>query len=324
MSEEGGWGGEKDGGRETDEGERGDGRRLRPRKEVYKPLGREVRRFYADIHRLANKNRKRRNDENYHAYTNDGENFYRVLRVSEIPAEHGDELYVDVIPVELTDEFLEVLRRGVKVYYLRRLTLLAKRRQQLRLSKTSRNDVRTLMTLETRWFREVDENFLVMRRLTAAFRSLQRTYVSFLNRAKALQDAEKMIFMESVKAVEESMVKLASSLVSEAEKRYPYFNKVVEELGITGENHLLSKESLAEIMPYIERTGSYRHLKEFFGLFKGRKGVNKFYSKTARYALSRLTTAVLKNTRRARDEEQLLKRIWTTVKETRERLEAPA
>ncbi|MEM2238386.1 MAG: hypothetical protein QXR26_09125, partial [Candidatus Caldarchaeum sp.] len=137
--------------------------------------------------------------------------------------------------------------------------------------------------------------------------------------------AEKRILMKSVKAVEESMMEMASSIVSETEKRYPQFNKVVEELGITGENHLLSRESLAEIIPYVERSRSYRRLKKFFGLFKGRKGVNKIYSKTARCALSRLTTAVLKNTcHRARDEEQLLNRIWKTVKETRERLEAPA
>ncbi|MEM2652624.1 MAG: hypothetical protein QXU87_11200, partial [Candidatus Caldarchaeum sp.] len=60
-------------------------------------------------------------------------------------------------------------------------------------------------------------------------------------------------------------------------------------------------------------------------LYEGKKGVNKFYSKPARHALVRLTAAVLKNAyHRARDEEQLLKRIWKTVRETRERLEAPA
>ncbi|MEM0482392.1 MAG: hypothetical protein QXM16_05860 [Nitrososphaerota archaeon] len=294
-------------------------------KGVHKPLGREKRRFFADIHRMANKNRSRKSEENFHIYTVDGINFARTCKITDIPAGEGDELYVDCLPVELTDEFVEVLRRGVKILYLRRLTILAKKRKELQLSKTSRNDIKLLMALDPKWFREVDENYLVMRRLTAAFRSLLRTHASILNKAKALQDAEKNVLMKSARAVEESMMELASSIVSEAEKRYPYFNKVVEVIGITGENHLLAREALAEIMPYIERTRSFKRLKRFFGLFEAKNRVNKIYSKTARYALSRLTAAVLKNTHhRARDEEQLLKRIWKTVKETRERLGAPA
>ncbi|MEM2582494.1 MAG: hypothetical protein QXD09_06820, partial [Candidatus Caldarchaeum sp.] len=232
------------------------------RKQVYEPPGRVGRRFYADVHRLANKNRKRKNDEQHHVYSNDGEGFYRVSRVSEIPAEQGDELYVDTIPVELTDEFIEVLRRGVKVLYLRRMSVMAEKREELGLSKTSRNDVRAMMHIEPIWFREVDEDYLVMRRLTTAFRSLQRTYLSYLNRAKALPDDDRRLFMEVVHAVEKSMMETASSIVSEAEKRYPYFNKVVEELGITGENHLIAKEALAEIIPYVERTKSFKRLKK--------------------------------------------------------------
>ncbi|MEM2225668.1 MAG: hypothetical protein QXI60_11235 [Thermofilaceae archaeon] len=283
------------------------------------------RRFYADIHRLANKKRSGKNDENYHIYSVDGENFHKACKITDIPVEHGDELYVDTVPVELTDEFIEVLRRGVKVLYLRRMSVMAKKREQLGISKTARNDVRAMMQIEPRWFFEADENYLAIRRLAAVFRSLQRTYLSYLNRARALSDAEKKILMKTVKSVEESMMETASSIVSEAERRYPCFNKVVEELGITGENHLIAREALAEITPYIERTKSFKRLKKFFGLFEAKKGVNKIYSKPARHALSRLTAAVLKNTyHRARDEEQLLKRIWKTVKETRERLETPA
>ncbi|MEM1965661.1 MAG: hypothetical protein QXH12_06060 [Candidatus Caldarchaeum sp.] len=282
-------------------------------------------RFFADIHRLANKKRGRKTEENFHTYSIDGENFSRVRRITDIPAEADDELYVDTVPVELTDEFIELLKRGVRVLYLRRATVLAKKREELGFSKTARNDVRAMMQIEPRWFFEADESYLVIRRLAARFRSLQRTYLSYLNRARALSDAEKKILMKTVKSVEESMMETASSIVSEAERRYPCFNKVVEELGITGENHLIAREALAEITPYIERTKSFKRLKKFFGLFEAKKGVNKIYSKPARHALSRLTAAVLKNTyHRARDEEQLLKRIWKTVKETRERLETPA
>ncbi|MEM2484578.1 MAG: hypothetical protein QXR26_06500, partial [Candidatus Caldarchaeum sp.] len=227
------------------------------------------RRFYADVHRMANKNRKRKNDENYHIYTVDGENFGKACRITDIPAEAGDELYVDTIPVELTDEFIELLRRGVRVFYLRRMMVMAKKREELGLSKTARNDIRAIMHIDSRWFFEVDENYLVIRRLAVVFRSLQRTYLSYLNRAKALPDAERRLLMEIANAAEKSMMETASSIVSEAEKRYSQFKKVVEELGITGENHLIAKEALAEIIPYVERTKSFKRLKKFFGLYEG-------------------------------------------------------
>ncbi|MEM4306652.1 MAG: hypothetical protein QXD61_11865 [Candidatus Caldarchaeum sp.] len=233
---------------------------------------------------------------------------------------------MDTIPVELTDEFIEVLRRGVRVFYLRRLTLMARRREELNMSKTARNDIRALKSLEHKWFREVIEDYLVMRRLSTAFRSLLRMHANILNRAKALQDAEKMVLMKSAKVVEESMCELSLLIVAEAERRYPQFNKVVEELGITGDNHLFAREALAEVMMYVNMSRGYRRLTKFFGLFKGRKGINKFYSIPARAALARLTTGVLgKPHHRAEDEERILQTIWTTIRgEPRERLETPA
>ncbi|MEM0482589.1 MAG: hypothetical protein QXM16_06875 [Nitrososphaerota archaeon] len=289
-------------------------------------LGREKRRFFADIHRMADKNRSRKSEENFHVYTVDGINFAKTRKITDIPAGEGDELYVDTIPVELTDEFVEVLRRGVRVFYVRRLTLFRLMYQKLGIkTKSAKNDVKVLMALESKWFREVDEGFLVMRRLVSGYRCLVKSHVSLTNMMRASSGVGRNVLKFVVKSLEEQMNAIAEIIVSEAEKRYPYFNKVVEVIGITGENHLLAREALAEIMPYIERTRSFSRLKNFFGLFKARRGVNKFYSKTARYALSRLTAAVLKNTHhRARDEERILQMIWTTVKETRERLGAPA
>ncbi|MEM0482845.1 MAG: hypothetical protein QXM16_08205 [Nitrososphaerota archaeon] len=276
--------------------------------------------FYVDVHRLANKDRKKKTDENYHIYT-DGINFGKTTRVADIPAKAGDELYVDIIPVELTDEFVEVLRRGVKVLYLRRMTVLAKKREELGLSKTSRNDIKAMMALDPKWFREVGEDFLVMRRLICVHRSLLKTYVSLTNRMRALQETERRILMRLVKATQEAMNEMAAKIVDEAGRRIPAYDAVVRALGIEGENHLYSREALAEIMVYVERTTSFKHLKKFFGIYKG----SKYHHRAARAALSRLTAAIIKNTHhRARDEEQILKRIWKTVKETRERLEAPA
>jgi hypothetical protein len=89
--------------------------------------------------------RGNKSDEVFHRYTADGVKFRKTTKISDIPVNAGDELYVDVIPVELTDGFLEVLRRGVKVFYLRRLALISIKREELGLPKTSRNDLRALM-----------------------------------------------------------------------------------------------------------------------------------------------------------------------------------
>ncbi|MEM2580847.1 MAG: hypothetical protein QW077_06390, partial [Candidatus Caldarchaeum sp.] len=158
-----------------------------------------------------------KNDENNHIYSVDGENFNKATKITDIPAEHGDELYVDTVPVELTDEFIEVLRRGVRVFYLRRLTLFNLMYERLGIkTKSAKNDVRVLMALETKWFREVDEDYLVMRRLFSDYRSLLKSYVSLTNRMNASSGVGKDILKDAVKSLEEKMTKMAEIIVSEA------------------------------------------------------------------------------------------------------------
>ncbi|MEM4288208.1 MAG: hypothetical protein QXV97_05315 [Candidatus Caldarchaeum sp.] len=288
-----------------------------PRKEVCKPLGR-VRRFFADVHRLASKNRGRKTEENFHTYSIDGENFSRVRRITDIPAEHGDELYVDTVPVELTDEFIEVLRRGVRVFYLRRLTLFNLMYERLGIkTKSAKNDVRVLMALETKWFREVDGGFLIMRRLVSDYRSLLKSYVSLTNRMKASSGVGKDILKDAVKSLEEKMTKMAEIIVSEAGKRIPAYSRVVEALGIGGDNHLMAREALAELMTYIDFTLGIRKIKDYLRLYKvdRKSGKPKIFNRHLRKTLQRLTMASKGGTGiKAEDEEQTIRRIREAVR----------
>jgi hypothetical protein len=96
--------------------------------------------FYADVHRT------KKNSERYRiTYTTDGKAFKHIDSFSEIPAGPGDKLFMDTIPPNHTDGAIELLRRGVEVYYLRRLTLLRKMRGELRLPKSARGDIKALM-----------------------------------------------------------------------------------------------------------------------------------------------------------------------------------
>ena len=271
---------------------------------------------------MANKNRKRKNDENHHIYTVDGENFNKATKITDIPAEHGDELYVDTVPVELTDEFIEVLRRGVRVFYLRRLTLFNLMYERLGIkTKSAKNDVRVLMALETKWFREVSEDFLIIRRLIAAYRSLLKSHQSLMKRMKALNGSERDVLRNAVRALEEQMKAMAEIIAAEAGKRIPAYSRVVDTLKVGG--YSAAKVALAEVMTYADFSKGITKLKNYFGPFKvdGRKkGKRKIFSGGPRKALEMLTMA-LKGTAMitAKNQLQTIEKIRETL--SGERLE---
>jgi hypothetical protein len=90
----------------------------------------------------------------------------------------------------------------VEVYYLRRLTLLEKIRREHKLPKSSRGDIKVLMSIEERWFRRVIEDFLVMRRMILAYRSLMKTYIRPVNKAKALSESERVTLRPAISSIE--------------------------------------------------------------------------------------------------------------------------
>ncbi|MEM4288630.1 MAG: hypothetical protein QXV97_07495 [Candidatus Caldarchaeum sp.] len=229
---------------------------------------------------------------------------------------------MDTIPVELTDDFIELLRRGVRVFYVRRLTLFKLMYERLGIkTKSAKNDVRVLMALDPKWFREADEDFLVMRRLICAYRGLLKSRQSLLNRMKALNTTERDILKTAIKSLEEQMNAMAEIIVSEAGKRIPAYNEVVETLEIGGDNHLLAREALAGLMTYIDFSQGIRKIKDYVGLYKvGRKsGKPRIFSGDLRKALQRLTMASKGKQIKAKDEEQTIRKIREAVR--RERLE---
>jgi len=263
-------------------------------------------RYYADVHRT------KRNGEGYRmTYSTDGITFKYADSFSEFPAGPGDQVFVDTIPPSHTDGVIHLLRRGVEVYYLRRLTLTEKIGMELRLPKTARGDVRALMRIDDRWFRKVTEDFLVMRRMILAYRSLLRTHQQLLNKYKALSDAERNVLKPAIIIIEEQMDTLARQIAVEAGKRYPAYNRIVDELGISG--NITAMEALAELIVYLEPSKGWRKTKNLVGLFKPIHGRKKFYDGWLRKALQRLTASV-NNTSppqlTVRMEKEVLLRVW--------------
>jgi hypothetical protein len=269
------------------------------------PVGKGVR-YFCDVHRKA------KNGEGYRiTFTTDGVTFKHVDSFEDIPAKSGDKIYIDTIPLNHTDGAIELLRRVVELYCLRRLTLVEKKRGELKLPKTTRGDIKALMSIEERWFRKLSEDFLIMRRMISAYRSLQRTHQQLENKCKALSEAEKYALKPAIRALENQMNEMAKKIAEEAGRRYHAYNKLVEELGIDG--NLQAVEALAEILVYPEWR-SWRRTRNYFGLFPRDRKTHHHKSKTARQALERLAVAVKGYGVKGRDLDEVVKTIWLMLK----------
>jgi hypothetical protein len=270
------------------------------------PVGKGVNRFFCDVHRRA------RNGEGYRiTFTIDGVTFKHVDGFAEIPVRAGDKVFVDVVPLQHTDGAVELLRCGVELYCLRRLTLIKERREELKLPKTTRGDIKALMSIDERWFRKLSEDFLIMRRMISAYRSLLRSRQQLVNKCKALSEAEKYALKTAIKALENQMNEMAKQISEEACRRHPAYNNLVEVLGIDG--NLQAVEALAEILVYPEWR-SWRKTRNYFGLFPRNRKTNYHKSRTARQALERLTLAIKGYGIKGRDLEEVLKTVWLTLK----------
>jgi hypothetical protein len=243
--------------------------------------------FYADVHRT------KKNGEGFRiTYTTDGITFKHVDSFGEIPAGPGDRLFMDTIPPQHTDGAIELLRKGVEVYYLRRLTLIEKMRREHKLPKTARGDIKALMSIEERWFRRVTEDFLVMRRMILAYRSLLKTHQQLVNKLRALSESERITLKPVISSIEKQMGEMAGMIAEEAGKSYPAYNRLVGELGIRG--NIKAQEALAELIAYLDPFKGFRKTSNLLGLFKPIRGGRKIYSGHLRRALQRLTASANK------------------------------
>ena len=279
------------------------------------PLGKSV---YADVHRRS------KNGEGLRiTFTTDSFVFRHVDSFLEIHAEAGDKVFVDILPLNHTDAIIELLRH--EVYYLRRLALIEKKREELKLTKANRNDIKVLMSIEDRWFRRVSEDFLIMRRLITTFRTLSKTHQQFSNKCRAVSEEERNMLKPVIKSIEEQMKEMAAKIAEEAGKRYPAYDRLVDGLGIRG--NASAMEALAEIISYIDGGKGFVKTANLFGLFKPVRGRMKIYGRRLRQALHRLTASVNGITSfqlTARLEKQTLYRVWKTVREAHGRLAIPA
>jgi hypothetical protein len=196
--------------------------------------------FYADVQRT------KKNSGRYGiSYSTDGKAFRHVDSFGEFPAWPGDKLFMDTIPPQHTEGAIELLRKGVEVNYLRRLTLIEKVHREHKLPKSARGDIKALMSIEERCFRSVTADLLVMRRMILAHRILSKTHQQLLNKYRALSEVEREVLKPAISSIEKQMGEMAGMIAVEAGKRYPAYNVLVEALGVSDPSAL---EALAEVL----------------------------------------------------------------------------
>jgi hypothetical protein len=262
--------------------------------------------IYADVHRT------KRSGEGYRiTYTTDGKTFKHADSFNNIPAGPGDRLFMDTIPPQHIDGVIELLRRRVEVYYLRRLTLIEKIRGEYKLQKSARGDIKALMNIEERWFRRVTGDFLVVRRMILAYRSLSKTHQQLMNKYRALSESEKVVLKPAISSIEKQLEEMVRMIVGEAGKSYPAYNRLVDGLGVRG--NIKAQEALAELIAYLDPSKGFRKTSNLVGLFKPILGRRKVCSGHLRRALQRLTASTNNTTTHhltAKKEKEILSRIW--------------
>jgi hypothetical protein len=267
--------------------------------------------FYADVHKT------KKNSERYRiTYTTDGTAFKHVDGFGEIPAGPGDKLFIDTLPIQHMDGVIELMRRGVEVYYLRRLTLIEKMRREHKLPKSARGDIKALMNIEEGWFRRVTEDFLILRRMILAYRSLSKTHQQLMNKYRALSDVEREVLKPAISSIENQMEEMAKKIDEEAGKRYPAYNVLLEGLGI--DDGLAGREALAELLTYADFVNSsLRGLKKLLGLYKPtsspRREYWRLYDGRLHRAVTRLAMTYYKNRPSGRQCWELVKKVKQLV-----------
>jgi hypothetical protein len=189
-----------------------------------------------------------------------------------------------------------------------------------------KGDIKALMNIEEGWFRRVTEDFLVLRRMILVYRSLLKTHQQLVNKAKSLSESGRITLKPVISSIEKQLGEMAGMIAEEAGKRYPVYNRLVDELGVRG--NIKAQEAHAELITYLDPSKGFRKTRNLLGLFKPIRGGKKIYSGHLRRALQRLTvsannTASFQLT--ARMEKEILSRIWRTYRmEALGRLAIPA
>ncbi|MEM4298006.1 MAG: hypothetical protein QW815_06545 [Nitrososphaerota archaeon] len=138
------------------------------------------------------------------------------------------------------------MKRGVRIFRLKRLDILPKLRAKINVEKTHENDAFILSTFDENFYRELHEDELRLRMLITEYNKLLR----LLKRMRQLDCGVKE-FAEAQRIIQKAKDKLAELIAAEAETITPRYKEVCERLGLFG-NGVHGKVALADLMLSID------------------------------------------------------------------------
>ncbi|MEM0375609.1 MAG: hypothetical protein QXP43_04800 [Nitrososphaerota archaeon] len=248
--------------------------------------------FYADVHW--------RKD---HVVVADGV-VMRFKELSDIPAQAGDELYVDAIQLTRYQEFEKLLARGIRIFYLKRTDVIKKYRE----TKSDENDVKALMRIPQQFFRELTENELKIRMLLHEYRMTkgQLKLVKQLSR-QAGDEETKVHYNQLIRSLRRRKDKLAREIDSLARSFLP-IHQISERLGINSKRCLYGRVALVQLLLFVDFSLGLRKVMSYCWL-----------NKTLREAVNSLTVSVKRRRKIKRKEvREVLKTIKKALKAVKE------
>ncbi|MEM0483073.1 MAG: hypothetical protein QXM16_09370 [Nitrososphaerota archaeon] len=224
-----------------------------------------------------------------------------MARLIDIPAVEGDEVYVDIVPPTMYEDVSALLRRGVRVFRLRRTDLIAAYRERLELSKNDENDAKALSMMGGDFFVEVTVEYVELMKLIDE-------YYKHLNIHKLLKQFEASA--ESINHIRKNKYRLARQIINMATNTISMYRPLCENLGLS-DNCLYGKVALADLLLHVDFTAGLRKILCYVGLYKPSNGR---YSHRLRTAAHSLAISHYRRQRvKAKEVRQLLKKIKQTM-----------
>lgn len=249
--------------------------------------------FYVDVH--ANGRRK------LHVVF-DGMRFFKVGRLTDIPLEAGDVLYMDVLSQTIYEDVLNLLSKGVKVYRLRRTYTIKEFRSHMSFEKTDENDAKLLSSIGEEHFTEVTVPFIELMKL------LDEYYI-YLHALKTLRQHKNSSeqFHEARLAIRRGKDRLAKEIVKKAEDVIPEYRKLCETLRLS----YYGKVALADLLLHVDFSRKLRKILCYVGLYKPNNG--RYNHRMKKATISLAISHYRKHRLKAREARLLLKTIKQTL-----------
>ena len=232
----------------------------------------------------------------------------RFRKLSDVPAQAGDELYVDAILPSRFREFEELLARGVRIFYLRRTDVIEKYRE----TKSDEDDARALARIPEHLFRELTGKELEVRRLLHKYTTTKSHLELVKQLSREADDEEtRAHYRHLINHLRRRKDKLAREIDALARSFLP-IHQISERLRISSGKCLYGRVALVQLLLYVDFSLGLRKILTYTGNYYPNDGK---YNKMLKDATESLTISVKGRQKiKGKEVREVLKTVKNTLK----------